>query len=107
MRALQKQTKEQNAMQIKAIKEKERQAKQEKLALQKELKEKNAQQLQVVKEKQRLAKKEIQTIKTKEKDLKKELDAQYKQNVKAQFELLKGKSFSASDEQNQSVEKKQ
>lgn len=107
IRALQKQTKEQNAMQIKAIKEKERQAKQEKLALQKELKEKNAQQLQVVKEKQRLAKKEIQTIKTKEKDLKKELDAQYKQNVKAQFELLKGKSFSASDEQNQSVEKKQ
>ena len=107
MRALQKQTKEQNAMQIKAIKEKERQAKQEKLALQKELKEKNAQQLQVVKEKQRLAKKEIQTIKTKEKDLKKELDAQYKQNVKAQFELLKGKSFSVSDEQNQSVEKKQ
>ena len=107
IRILQKQTKEQNALQIKAIKEKERQAKLERQALQKQLKEKNALQIKAMKEEQRLAKQEIQIIKTKEKDFKKQLDEKYKANIKSQLNLLKGKTLSASEEKPENTEEKE
>ncbi len=107
IRILQKQTKEQNALQIKAIKEKERQAKLERQALQKQLKEKNALQIKAMKEEERLAKQEIQIIKTKEKDLKKQLDEKYKANIKSQLNLLKGKTLSASEEKPENTEEKE
>lgn len=107
IRILQKQTKEQNALQIKAIKEKERQAKLERQALQKQLKEKNALQIKAMKEEERLAKQEIQIIKTKEKDFKKQLDEKYKANIKSQLNLLKGKTLSASEEKPENTEEKE
>lgn len=106
IQALHKQNREQNALQIKAIKEKERQAKKERQQLQKQLKEKQALQLQAIKKEKRQAKEEIQSIKTKEKDFKKQLDENYKQNIQSWIKTLNKKLSAVEQETENSEEKK-
>ena len=93
-------------MQIKAIKEKERQAKKERQQLQKQLKEKQALQLQAIKKEKRQAKEEIQSIKTKEKDFKKQLDENYKKNLQSWIKTLNKKLSAVEQETEKSEEKK-